>query len=213
MTRGTGRAAYADGSSYDGEWIEGEKHGRGKLVLADGTTCEGTFLDGTLQGVGKLVYTDGGIFEGEIFMYMPNGHGVYTQGVDGESLGSQHAGSAGDVYDGNWSEGQRHGNCKYTFCNGMICHWLHGYCAEFTLCQATVLAATGSAVPRAVLEWDVEPWPFDSEGCPLSVVTARDRIAAACDFIARWDSAALLRVRRRCCSGSWSQLPCPDCFI
>jgi hypothetical protein len=198
MPHGVGKEALADGTTYEGEWIEGKKHGKGKLVEDDGTTYEGEFVNDLPQGVGKLVYADGSIFEGEILMYMPHGYGVYTQGVDGKSLGSHHAGSAGDVCDGNWSRGQRHGECKYTFCNGMTldCHWLYGFCAEFTMCRATILAATGNAAPRDFLLLEVEQWPLDSDSRPLPVLAAHRQAAAVCDFIARWDNAALLRLRR-----------------
>ena len=64
------------------------------------------------------------------------------------------------------------------------------------MCRATILAATGNAAPLDFLLLEVEQWPLDSDSRPLPVLAAHRQAAAVCDFIARWDNAALLRLRR-----------------
>ena len=35
---------------YDGEWLNGKRHGNGKLIFADGGQFEGKFTDGEIDG-------------------------------------------------------------------------------------------------------------------------------------------------------------------
>ena len=65
-TRGTETVIYPNGYTYEGDWKDGQKHGKGKYTdYADGDTYEGEWKDGTQHGQGKITYTDGGTYEGE----------------------------------------------------------------------------------------------------------------------------------------------------
>jgi len=61
-----------------------------------------------------------------------HGRGAQILAVDGQPIGSQHAGDAGDKYDGKWKDNQRHGACTYTFFNGETfnCTWADGGCPK-----------------------------------------------------------------------------------
>mgnify|MGYP001810716255 CR=1 FL=1 len=41
---------------YEGEWLNGVKHGRGILRMNDGSYYEGQFYNGEIEGDGRFVY-------------------------------------------------------------------------------------------------------------------------------------------------------------
>ncbi len=51
---GKGRFLYSDGSSYDGEYINGRKEGNGTFIFPNGNYYEGYFLGGKQDGAGIL---------------------------------------------------------------------------------------------------------------------------------------------------------------
>ena len=53
-----GRLEFVHGT-YEGDLMNGKKHGVGKFVWSQGDTYEGDFHNGRMQGVGKMVYTSG----------------------------------------------------------------------------------------------------------------------------------------------------------
>lgn len=77
---GRGKEVFADGDSYEGEFVEGVPYGVGKLVLADGT-YEGEWSEGNEHG--KLVVAvqvgslpAGTTYEGEFVDDAPHGVGT-----------------------------------------------------------------------------------------------------------------------------------------
>ena len=78
---------FEDGSSYKGEWLAGEMHGKGVLTLADASVYDGEFLRGRKQGHGKLKGTDGAEYEGFWLDDIYHGEGRYTS-------------ATGNVYEG-----------------------------------------------------------------------------------------------------------------
>lgn len=46
IRQGKGIYIYPDGTSYKGDWIDGNKHGKGKMVYPDGKSYKGDwFMD------------------------------------------------------------------------------------------------------------------------------------------------------------------------
>jgi len=43
MANGRGRLIHADGSVYEGEWLDDKAHGKGLFTYADGSVYEGEF--------------------------------------------------------------------------------------------------------------------------------------------------------------------------
>lgn len=41
---------YADKSSYEGNFLNGKKHGVGKFLLSNGSTYEGAFREDKIEG-------------------------------------------------------------------------------------------------------------------------------------------------------------------
>ena len=60
--RGTERAQ--DGI-YEGDFVNGKRHGKGVFTRNDGTRYEGGFTDNLMSGYGKISYSNGARFEGE----------------------------------------------------------------------------------------------------------------------------------------------------
>jgi len=80
-TNGSGKFEFPSGDVFDGEWNDSVFHGRGKLVYADGGSYEGYCSEGKAHGrVAQIL------------------------AVNGQQIGSQHAGNAGDKYDGEWQD-------------------------------------------------------------------------------------------------------------
>jgi len=79
----TGLRRYVDGSSYEGEFLDGARHGQGKYVMWSGDVYEGAFCQGARTGKG--MYTSNMTklrYEGEFVDGKKHGMGVLTA-VDG----------------------------------------------------------------------------------------------------------------------------------
>ena len=89
-----GKMIYQDGSTYEGGWADGMRHGRGKCVFTDGSIYEGEFREGEFHGHGKMTWSDGGWYEGEWW----NGE-MHGQGREMRPNGTLR-------HEGAWSKGQ-----------------------------------------------------------------------------------------------------------
>ena len=81
------------GTSYEGKFNSGKRHGTGRETLADGTEYIGHYRNNTFDGMGCEVFPSGGRFEGQFKrntrhglgkMIWPDGaswQGVWTEGV------------------------------------------------------------------------------------------------------------------------------------
>ena len=56
---GLGKANYADGETYSGNWLEGKKHGRGQVLYANGDTYVGEFESDLRHGPGIFLDAKG----------------------------------------------------------------------------------------------------------------------------------------------------------
>ena len=60
------REYYPDGSMYEGEIVDGLRHGRGKFFYRSGGVYEGEWHYGKMDGFGTLYYANGSVaYEGE----------------------------------------------------------------------------------------------------------------------------------------------------
>ena len=72
-----GAFKYPDGSTYEGSFRRGMRHGFGKLVLANGSIYEGQFVNDKCHGVGLLATCDGNVYYGEWVDDSTQGYGEY----------------------------------------------------------------------------------------------------------------------------------------
>merc|ERR1719356_2169967 len=52
-------------TSYEGDWLDGKKHGRGRLSFEDGGCYEGAFVDGEIVGEGEQRWANGNSYKGQ----------------------------------------------------------------------------------------------------------------------------------------------------
>ncbi len=102
---GRGVYNFANGAVYEGHFKDGNIHGEGTLTFADGTVYTGQFQDGKMNGEGVYIYANGGRYEGEIKDSKRHGQGTMIY-------------SNGGRYDGDWRDNETHGQGVYTSPNG-----------------------------------------------------------------------------------------------
>lgn len=78
-----GVAIFSDGTRYEGELKNLQRHGQGKLRFKNGTIYEGNFVENRMEGYGTIFYKDGGRYDGEWRNGMPNGRGASR--INGEA--------------------------------------------------------------------------------------------------------------------------------
>lgn len=60
-----GPFAYADGSTYIGQYRKGERHGEGKMIGIDGSIYEGLWENDKRNGSGRFIHQDGDCYIGQ----------------------------------------------------------------------------------------------------------------------------------------------------
>lgn len=101
----TKRTEFNNGDVYEGEYVDGKKHGHGKYTSAKGWVYEGDFADDTMTGYAKIVFANGGYYEGGFLNGKRNGTGK-------EKL------TDGTIYEGEYQNDKKQGMGKYTFTSG-----------------------------------------------------------------------------------------------
>mmetsp|Transcript_40199 Transcript_40199/g.92404 ORF Transcript_40199/g.92404 Transcript_40199/m.92404 type:complete len:242 (-) Transcript_40199:70-795(-) len=95
--QGRGRRCWPNGTSYDGEWQKGRKHGQGILAEAEGREYRGQFAEGLRHGKGAQTFNRETCYDGGWQRGQQHGTGVYTDS------------SKGIRYEGKWHYGARSG--------------------------------------------------------------------------------------------------------
>ena len=87
---GKGRIKYADGTEYEGEWRNNEKHGRGYMKWAGGKkTYSGDWYCDVAKGHGQFTWTEGEktiVYTGEVDNNGPHGLGTFKYQKNGKIL-------------------------------------------------------------------------------------------------------------------------------
>ncbi|KAF1327879.1 Radial spoke protein 1, partial [Globisporangium splendens] len=121
-----GRLKCSNGDIYDGEWLNGKRHGKGTLKFAEGGSCIGEFGENFYHGFGLLTipksqhpltkkWVPGERYEGEFMQGRKHGKGTAKT-------------RNGDCYDGFFVDGYYHGKGTCAHANGDIYDgdWVHG---------------------------------------------------------------------------------------
>lgn len=98
---------YAGGGYYQGEAVDGKKHGYGIEHWPDGTQYEGNFIRHKREGYGKYTYHNGDCYTGEFKADNQHGHGL-------------HVWKNGDSYNGEWLNNVKHGEGVAKYADGRI---------------------------------------------------------------------------------------------
>ncbi|RDD47087.1 Phosphatidylinositol 4-phosphate 5-kinase 8 [Trichoplax sp. H2] len=123
---------YKDGSTYDGEYCEGRRHGYGEMTWANNSNYIGYWVDDQRAGHGEMSFNTLEIYkghwkddqpDGEGALYFPSGTVVSTTWIDGRKFGRATVKFGnGDVFEGMFikNEFEGHGKlvCKAFVYNG-----------------------------------------------------------------------------------------------
>ncbi len=126
---GFGKYLFANGNTYEGNFVNGRGNGKGKVVNTDGSSYVGDFVNGKMEGRGIFLSANGNTYNGMWANNVRSGEGKQTVQKSGEYYVGQFAGDNrhgkgkvtyknGDIYDGDWVNGLREGQATYTFPNG-----------------------------------------------------------------------------------------------
>lgn len=100
MGTGTGYLVFADGTRYDGPFVNGAPNGQGTKVWANGDRYEGAFAMGHMTGQGTITFSDGTTYTGNWVNDHREGQGTCRF-------------KDGAYYEGQWSNDQFHGRGKF----------------------------------------------------------------------------------------------------
>lgn len=123
------RVEYDGGDVYEGEILNGKRHGHGTYTWADGDTYEGDWKDGKRCGRGKLIQ-DGKSPTGETYMKYSydgewldskeHGHGICVEGDFGWEKMDK-------VFEGEWVDGKRQGRFVWYYTNSKGGRYINFY--------------------------------------------------------------------------------------
>jgi hypothetical protein len=109
IRHGKGVDTWANGSRYEGDWVQGKQHGKGVLTYCSGIRYEGDFVQDKRHGKGVLTYADGGRYEGDYVQNKQHGKGVYTF-------------ANGNRYEGMYVDGKMRGTFEVRYMDGRVEH-------------------------------------------------------------------------------------------
>ena len=113
------RVEYDGGDVYEGEILNGKRHGHGTYTWADGDTYEGDWKDGKRCGRGKLIQYGKSptgetymkySYDGEWLDSKEHGHGICVEGDFGWEKMDK-------VFEGEWVDGKRQGRFVWYLTN------------------------------------------------------------------------------------------------
>ena len=113
------RVEYDGGDVYEGEILNGKRHGHGTYTWADGDTYEGDWKDGKRCGRGKLIQYGKSptgetymkySYDGEWLDSKDHGHGICVEGDFGWEKMDK-------VFEGEWVDGKRQGRFVWYLTN------------------------------------------------------------------------------------------------
>ncbi len=90
---------------YEGDLVDGVKHGKGTFYFNDGDVYTGEFKNGNMEGLGTYLWHDGSLYTGEFKEGKPFGQGTRIM-------------VNGDIYKGSFINGEMTGKGTITLENG-----------------------------------------------------------------------------------------------
>lgn len=82
------------GRQYEGEIIDGKKHGVGIHINENGETYEGYWEMNVKRGFGRYTFSNGDVYIGTFDLDKPNGHGKMDFFL------------SRNIYEGQWKDGK-----------------------------------------------------------------------------------------------------------
>ena len=97
MPNDFGVMKYRDGSSYNGQWEVGKRHGNGIMHYKNGDIYEGEWANDKRHGYGIFNILDRGVYEGEWEFDKMSGQGILSHVVNGQRM----------QFRGTWQNGEQ----------------------------------------------------------------------------------------------------------
>ena len=91
--------------TYEGNFMNGQRHGKGKQVIKNDYTYEGQWRNNRRNGKGKLTLKNGDTYEGGFLNDAFDGNGTFVFKNQG-------------VYEGQWKDNMMHGNGNFRYEDG-----------------------------------------------------------------------------------------------
>jgi hypothetical protein len=91
---------WADGSTYEGYWLDNKIYGQGVYLWKDGRRFYGEWQNNDMEGYGVYFWADGRRYEGQYHNDKKCGYGLYYW-------------TDGRLYEGWWYKGKQHGLGTY----------------------------------------------------------------------------------------------------
>ena len=110
------KQTFDNGDVYEGDFVNGNFHGKGKYTYADGTFYEGDFVNDKFHGKGKYTAPDGKIFEGD----WKDGVFIGSSAPSSKPVKGKKTFDDGSVYEGDLVNGKMHGKGKYISTHGFV---------------------------------------------------------------------------------------------
>ena len=121
---------YPDGSNYEGQYLNGKKHGFGVLQTPEGYEYEGTFENNKYEGKGRLILSENEYYIGGWKDGKRKGQGKYLNGEgllyegewdnDTQTGVGQEVWANGTVYEGMFYEGVKNSQGKFVWADGSV---------------------------------------------------------------------------------------------
>ena len=124
---GQGKSHYGNGDMYEGQFLDGKKHGKGRMIwnLKPGQpflhAYEGDWKHDQMTGFGREQLASGDVYEGEFWNGRRHGKGrLVMKAMPGEKFER--------YYDGEWRSGVKQGHGREQYATGGYYdgEWLFG---------------------------------------------------------------------------------------
>nr|ADD95793.1 hypothetical protein [uncultured organism MedDCM-OCT-S08-C288] len=118
-------------AKYEGEYLDGKRHGSGTMVFPDGSVYEGDWARDAREGEGLYTYPSGDMYAGHWKSNLKHGEGTYLyesnqdshlRGTwkDGEVDAAEWVFNDGTIYRGDFSDSAPKGRGAYSYSNGNV---------------------------------------------------------------------------------------------
>lgn len=104
---GKGKEVYTTGDIYEGDFVDGLRHGQGTYTAKNGDVYVGQFAKGGYNGKGRYRFANSQIYDGDWIDSKRQGKGKFTY-------------ADGKIYEGEFANNLRQGQGTLTFKNGEV---------------------------------------------------------------------------------------------
>lgn len=117
VMHGEGMMHWANNNQYVGIWRNNTPHGRGVVMYGHGDRFEGLFFTGAFCGRGRYTWSDGGFYEGA---YLDKGRRLHSTSSGKRNGYGVRLWASGNRYEGEWTDDHMQGKGKFIGADGSV---------------------------------------------------------------------------------------------